>query len=64
MSRQSTPRHTQLDISARQMRGAPTVSEARLWQALRGGRFGVRFRRQAVIQGFIVRLLASSSAMD
>ncbi len=31
------------------MRHAPTPAEARLWEALRGGRLGVAFRRQVVI---------------
>jgi very-short-patch-repair endonuclease len=42
------------------MRSAPTLSEARLWEALRGGRLGVGFRRQAVVEGFIVDFLAPS----
>jgi len=31
-----------------------TPAEKRLWQELRGNKLGVRFRRQQVIQGFIV----------
>jgi very-short-patch-repair endonuclease len=42
------------------MRSAPTLSEARLWEALRGARLGVGFRRQAVVEGFIVDFLAPS----
>jgi very-short-patch-repair endonuclease len=42
------------------MRSTPTSSEARLWEALRGGRLGIGFRRQAVIQGFIVDFVAPS----
>jgi very-short-patch-repair endonuclease len=58
MSRSSYPRQEQLATYARQMRLCPTLSEARLWQALRGGRLGVAFRRQAVIGGYIVDFLA------
>jgi very-short-patch-repair endonuclease len=44
---------------AHRMRGAPTLTEARLFQALRGGRFGVSFRRQVPVLGrFIVDYLA------
>jgi very-short-patch-repair endonuclease len=41
------------------MRDAPTLTEARLFEALRGGRLGVSFRRQVPLLGrFIVDLLA------
>jgi very-short-patch-repair endonuclease len=41
------------------MRHAPTASEARLFEALRGGRLGVSFRRQVPVLGrFIADLLA------
>ena len=44
---------------ARQMRRLPTGSEARLFEALRSGKLGVRFRRQVPVCGrFIVDLLA------
>jgi very-short-patch-repair endonuclease len=58
-------RHTQhriqlLEERAREMRHAPTVSEARLFEALRGGRLGVTFRRQVPLAGrFIADLYAS-----
>ena len=40
---------------ARQMRRQPTPAEAKLWQHLRAGRLsGLHFRRQQVIDGFIV----------
>jgi very-short-patch-repair endonuclease len=48
----------QLEVRAREMRLCPTLSEARLWQVLRGSRLGVSFRRQAVIGGYIVDFLA------
>lgn len=43
---------------ARDMRVHPTLTEARLWQALRGGQLGVRFRRQVVLDTFIVDFFA------
>ena len=45
---------------ARDMRVCPTPTEARLWQALRGGQLGVRFRRQVVLHTFIVDFFAPS----
>jgi very-short-patch-repair endonuclease len=40
---------------AKEMRRAPTAAEAMLWRELRANRFlGLRFRRQQVIDGFIV----------
>ena len=45
---------------ARDMRVSPTPTEARLWQALRGGQLGVRFRRQVVLHTFIVDFFAPS----
>ena len=38
---------------AREMRRGPTEAERRLWQRLRRGGLGLRFRRQAVIGRFI-----------
>ncbi len=40
------------------MRVAPTLSEALLWQALRGSRLGVPFRRQVVLGDYIADFLA------
>ena len=55
----SNARTRTLDERARQMRDAPTLTEARLFEALRGGRLGVSFRRQVPLLGrFIVDLLA------
>ena len=48
-----------LDERATQMRHAPTSSEARLFEAVRGGRLGVSFRRQVPLAGrFIADLYA------
>ena len=52
-------RRTLLAARAAEMRHAPTASEARLFEALRGGRLGVAFRRQVPVVGrFIADLLA------
>ncbi|MGH7329746.1 MAG: endonuclease domain-containing protein [Polyangiaceae bacterium] len=48
---------------ARHMRIAPTRSEALLWEALRGGQLGVRFRRQVVLGPFIVDFFAPSARL-
>ena len=39
---------------ARAMRALPTTAEHALWAALRGRRLGWKFRRQHVIEGYIV----------
>jgi len=49
---------------AGQMRYAPTASEALLFEALRGGRLGVAFRRQVPVLGrFIVDLIAPEARL-
>jgi very-short-patch-repair endonuclease len=60
MSRQ---RQTLLEARARELREHPTLSEARLWQELRGGRLGAAFRRQVVIGNYIVDFLAPESRL-
>jgi very-short-patch-repair endonuclease len=45
---------------ARAMRIGPTRSEDLLWQVLRRGALGVRFRRQVVLGPFIVDFFAPS----
>ena len=57
-SRSETRRALVLEARARQMRLARTPSEERLFEALRGRRLGVAFRRQVPIGRFIVDLLA------
>jgi very-short-patch-repair endonuclease len=42
------------------MRHEPTHSEWVVWQALRARRLGVSFRRQVVLQGYIVDFYAAS----
>lgn len=39
---------------SRELRREMTPAEKILWEELRGSKLGVRFRRQQVIQGFIV----------
>ena len=45
---------------ARRMRSDPTPTEARFFAAVRGGRLGVRFKRQVVVGRYIVDFLAPS----
>ena len=50
-----------LEGRAELMRREPTASEARLFEAVRGGRLGVAFRRQVPVLGrYIVDLLVPS----
>jgi very-short-patch-repair endonuclease len=59
-SRTAARRALVLAVRARQMRSCPTASEARLFEALRAGRLGVRFRRQVPVAGrFIADLVAA-----
>ena len=41
------------------MRHAPTESEAALWRWLKAKQLGVQFRRQVVLQGYVVDFYAS-----
>lgn len=54
----SSSRSALLEQRARRMRLAPTLSELKLWQALRGGQLGVSLRRQMVVGERIVDFLA------
>ena len=45
------------------MRVQPTTSERTLWQALRSGQLGVRFRRQVVIGPFIADFFAPAARL-
>jgi very-short-patch-repair endonuclease len=51
-------RIAELEARARRMRCYPTPSEQVLWQALRGRRLGVAFRRQLRLGEYIVDFLA------
>jgi len=59
----SVTRRALLEQRARIMRHAPTLSEQLLWSAIRGQRLGVSFRRQQVIDQFIVDFLAQEIAL-
>jgi len=60
--RYSLRRAELLAARARGMRGAPTPSEQRLFEALRGRRLGVQFRRQVPLLGkYVVDLLAPAA---
>jgi very-short-patch-repair endonuclease len=57
--RSTSFRSAQLNQRASQMLHAPTTSEARLFELLRGGQLGVTFRRQVPLLGrYIADLLA------
>ncbi len=56
----SAHRQTVLGDRAREMRLAPTSSEALLWQAIRARRLGVQFRRQVPLgERYIADFFAS-----
>jgi len=57
-TRSSARRSLELANWARLHRFALTESEARLWEALRRGQLGVRFRRQAVLGRYIADFFA------
>jgi very-short-patch-repair endonuclease len=57
----STSRRNLLAARAHGLRGAPTLSEAKLWAELRGSKLGIAFRRQVPVgHGFIADFLAPS----
>ena len=43
-----------LESEGKRMRREPTPAEEALWQRIRGGKLGIRFRRQHVIDRFVV----------
>ena len=48
---------------AKELRRAMTPAEKLLWQEVRAKKLGVRFRRQQVIQGFIVDFYCHKAAL-
>lgn len=52
-----------LHARAAGMRAQPTASEAALWEALRGSKLGVGFRRQVPIGRFIADFCAPSARL-
>ncbi|WP_086594716.1 endonuclease domain-containing protein [Hymenobacter crusticola] len=54
--------YSKLDLKgrARRMRHEPTAAEDKLWQQLRGGQLGVKFRRQHSIDRYIVDFVCLS----
>jgi leucyl-tRNA synthetase len=53
----------ELKPRARELRKDATLSEARLWQALRGKQLGVKFRRQHPINRYIVDFYSVEAAL-
>jgi len=60
---QQLKRQSLLEERAHAMRHQPTPSEAKLFEAIRGGRLGVAFKRQVRIGGFIVDFLAPAAKL-
>lgn len=52
-----------LEACAHAMRLGPSEPERLLWQALRSGQLGVRFRRQVVVAGVIADFFAPSARL-
>ncbi len=59
----SVARRGLLEARARHFRHEATYSESLLWSALRGRRLGVAFRRQVVIEPFIVDFLCPARGL-
>jgi very-short-patch-repair endonuclease len=62
------PRHVvtrqrELEAKAHHLRHSPTLSEQRLWSALRGSRLGVPFRRQVPISRYIADFVCSKARL-
>ncbi len=51
------------DARAREMRSHPTAEEELLWERLRRNGLGVHFRRQQIIDGFIVDFYCHSAGL-
>jgi very-short-patch-repair endonuclease len=62
-SRFDSARQSLLAARARHMRFNPTVSESRLFAAVRGRRLGVAFRRQVPLARYIVDLFAPEAKL-
>jgi very-short-patch-repair endonuclease len=52
-----------VELRARQLRSALTASESKLWEAIRGGRLGVCFRRQVPLGRFIADFVAPAARL-
>ena len=48
---------------AKKMRGEPTAAEARMWSELESKKLGVKFRRQHIIDRFIVDFYCVKQAL-
>lgn len=62
-SRHVVTRQRELEAKAHHLRQHPTVSEERLWSALRGSRLGLPFRRQVVISRYIADFVCAKSRL-
>jgi very-short-patch-repair endonuclease len=62
------PRHVvtrqgELEAKAHELRHTPTLSEQRLWSALRASRLGVPFRRQVPISRYIADFVCTKARL-
>jgi very-short-patch-repair endonuclease len=62
------PRHVvtrqhELEAKAHLLRHTPTLSEQRLWSALRGSRLGLPFRRQVSISRYIADFVCTKARL-
>ncbi len=62
------PRHVvtrerELEAKAHELRHTPTVSEQRLWSALRASRLGFSFRRQVPISRYIADFVCTQARL-
>jgi very-short-patch-repair endonuclease len=53
----------QLAAHAHRMRLTPSEPERLLWRALRASQLGVQFRRQVVVQGYIIDFFAPAARL-
>jgi very-short-patch-repair endonuclease len=56
-------RQRELEAKAHELRHNPTLSEQRLWSALRASRLGVAFRRQVPIRRYIADFVCTQARL-
>jgi very-short-patch-repair endonuclease len=56
-------RQRELEAKAHQLRHHPTLSEHRLWSALKGSRLGLPFRRQVPISRYIADFVCTKARL-
>jgi very-short-patch-repair endonuclease len=56
-------RQSELEAKAHHLRHHPTLTEQRLWSALKGSRLGLPFRRQVVISRYIADFVCTKARL-